>query len=58
MNGGGQRRVELNATLTAVNSTVAYMVGINGIMVGTYQFSVNVSNSSSNIGVSVSRLWL
>ena len=56
MNGGGQRRVELNATLTAVNSTVAYMVGINGIMVGTYQFSVNVSNSSSNIGVSVSRL--
>ena len=54
----GQRRTQLNETLTETNSLVHHSVIISGIVFGVYEFMVNASNSSSNIGISVSCAWL
>lgn len=51
----GQRRTQLNETLTETDSLVQYSVIISGIVFGVYEFMVNASNSSSNIGISVSQ---
>ena len=50
---GGQRRQKLNQTVTQTGTT-DYRVVINGVGFGVYQFLVNVSNTSSSVGIAVS----